>query len=130
MRVSNTLISCTCFENQLPAGGLVYRLKLGEWNWTQEEEIEVEAGGHCTLYQDAILFTSGHSYNLTSGSWSKVGNFPMSSICLFPRWFALLQLSPLALWMDSPCFLALLTEHRFSDWVPNMCDNVFAISMD
>ena len=67
-----------CFENlkpQLPSGGLVYRLKLREWSWIEEEEREVAAGGHCTLHQDAVLFTSGHSYNLTSGRWSKVGLF-------------------------------------------------------
>ena len=56
-----------------PPGGLVYRLKLGEQTWIQEEEKYAEAGGHCILHQDALLFTSGHSYNLTSGRWSKVG---------------------------------------------------------
>ena len=56
----------------IPTGGLVYRLKLSEWSWIEEEDVEVEAGGHCTLHQDAIIFTSGHSYNLTSGIWSKV----------------------------------------------------------
>ena len=93
-------------------GGLVFRLKLNEWSWIEEEEREVAAGGHCTLHQDAVLFTSGHSYNLTSGRWSKVGTFLMSSQLLF-RWLVLLQLSHLALWLDSPCSLALLTGHGF-----------------
>ena len=97
----------------LSSGGLVYRLKLGEWSWIQEEEVEAEAGGHCTFHLDALLFTSGHSYNLTSGRWSKVRTFLMISHRLFPRWFVLLQLSPLDQRVDSPCSLALLTGHRF-----------------
>ena len=55
-----------------PSGGKVYRLQTNDWQWIQETEENIEAGGHCTLNQDALLFTSGHQYNLTNGDWSKV----------------------------------------------------------
>ena len=67
-----TLINQLVLNYIPPPGGKVYRLQTNDWKWIQETEENLEAGGHCTLNQDALLFTSGHQYNITNGNWSKV----------------------------------------------------------